>query len=61
MKKNRGFVDSEFVKTCHEHVNGHERTLILLNNAISAFAKKKGNTFLQTQKRASGIVNNATY
>ena len=21
MKKNRGLVDSEFVKTCHEHVN----------------------------------------
>ena len=21
VKKNRGFIDSEFVKTCHEHVN----------------------------------------
>ena len=39
--KNRGFVDSEFVKTFHEHVNAHEQTLILLNNAISGFAKKK--------------------
>ena len=39
--KNRGFVDSEFVKTFHEHVNVDEQTLILLNNAISGFAKKK--------------------
>ena len=40
-QKNRGFVYSEFVKTCNEHVNVHGRTLILLSNAISAFAKKE--------------------